>query len=54
MVKNPLPNAGDIRDMALIPGLGRSPGRGHDNSLQYSVDRGDWWATVLRVAKSRT
>ena len=59
MVKNPLANAGDIRDMALIPGLGRSPGGGHDNSLQYSrlensVDRGDWWATVLRVAKSRT
>ena len=59
MVKIPLANAGDIRDMALIPGLGRSPGGGHDNSLQYSrlensVDRGDWWATVLRVAKSRT
>ena len=50
MVKNLLANAGDIRDMALIPGLGRSPGGEHDNSLQYSrlekpVDRGDWWAT---------
>ena len=29
MVKNPPANAGDIRDMVLIPGLGRSPGEGH-------------------------
>jgi len=29
-------NVGDIRDMGLIPGLGRSPGRGHGNPLQYS------------------
>ena len=29
-------NAGDIKDMGLIPGLGRSPGRGHGNPLQYS------------------
>ena len=29
-------NAGDIRNPGLIPGLGRSPGEGHDNPLQYS------------------
>ena len=39
-----------------IPGSGRSPGEGNDNSLQYScpgnpMDRGAWWATVHRVAK---
>ena len=33
MVKNPPANAGDV---ALIPGLGRSPGGGHGNPLQYS------------------
>ena len=42
-------NAGDAGDMGLIPGLGRSPGGGRDNSLQYSClenpsDRGVWWA----------
>ena len=42
MVKNPPANAkdvkdlGDIRDMGLISGLGRSPGGGHGNSVQYS------------------
>ena len=36
MVKNPLASAGDIRDVGLIPGLGRSPGEGHGNALQYS------------------
>ena len=35
-VKNPAANAGDVRDMDLIPGLGRSPGGGNGNSLQYS------------------
>ena len=45
MVKNPLANAGDVRDMDLISGLGRSPGSGHGNPLQYSclenpMDRG--------------
>ena len=44
-------NAGDARDMGSIPGLGRSPGGGHSNPLQYSclensIDRGAWWATV--------
>ena len=49
-------NAGDLD---LIHGLGRSPGEGPYNPLQYSclenpMDRGAWWATVYRVAKSRT
>ena len=48
-------NAGDTGDSGSIPGLGRSPGEGHTNSLQYSclknpTDRGAWWATVHRVA----
>ena len=34
MVKNPPANAGDIRDLGSIPGLGRSPGGGHGNPLQ--------------------
>ena len=59
VVKNPLAKAGDIRDTDSIPGLGRSPGWGHGNPLQYSclenpMDRGPWWATVHRVAKSWT
>ena len=59
MVKNPLSNAGDIRDTGSIPGSGRSPGRGHGNPLHYSfmenpMDRGAWWATVHRVSKSWT
>ena len=46
-------------DVALIPGLGRSPGEGNGNLLQYSclgnpMARGVWWATVHRVAKSQT
>ena len=36
MVKNPPANAGDVRDVGLIPGSGGSPGGGHDNPLQYS------------------
>ena len=59
MVKNPPANAGDLRDMGLIPGSGRSPKGGHDNPLQYSylenlLDRGNWLATVHEVAKSDT
>ena len=46
-------------DLGLTPGLGRSPGEGNGNPLQYSclenpVDRGAWQATVHRVAMSRT
>ena len=49
-------NAGNL---GLIPGLGRSPGGGHGNPLQYSclenpMDRGAWRATVQGTAKSRT
>ena len=45
VVKNPPTNAGDIRDVGLILGLGRSPGGGHGNPVQYSclenlMDRG--------------
>ena len=39
MVKNPPANAGDLRDAGLIPGSGRSPGRGNGNPLQYSCLR---------------
>ena len=57
VVKNPPANAGDIRDMSLISGLGRSPGEGQGNPLQYSclekpMDRGAWQATVHGAAKS--
>ena len=42
-----------------VPGLGRPPGGGHGNPLQYyclenSMDRGAWWATVYRFVKSQT
>ena len=51
VVKKPSASSGDIRDMGLIPGLGRSPGEGYGNPLQYywlrnPMDRGAWWATV--------
>jgi len=56
VVKNPPANTGDTRDLDSIPGSGRSPGRGHDNLLQYSylenpMDRGAWWATIHGVTK---
>ena len=52
-------NAGDAGDVGSIPGLGRYPGGGHGNPLQYSclenpTDRHTWWATVYRVSKSWT
>ena len=58
-VKNPLANAGNIRDIGSIPGSGRSPGEEHDNPLQYSclenpMDRGARQATVHGVKKSQT
>jgi len=48
-----------VREAGLTPGLGRSPGEGNGNPLQYSclenpMDREAWWATVQRVAQSRT
>ena len=57
--EEPTCNAGDARDLALIPGLGGSPGGEHGNPLQYScrenpMDRGAWWATVHGFAKSQT
>ena len=58
-VKKPPAEAGDLRDVGSIPGLGRSPGGGTGNPLQYSclenpMDRGAWRATVHRVTKSQT
>ena len=58
-VKNLPANEGDIGDVCLIPGLGRSPGGRHGKPLQYSclenpMDRGAWWATVHRVTMSQT
>ena len=54
VVKNPPAN---VRDLGLIPKLGRSSGGGHGNPLQYSclenpMDRGAWRATVHGVAES--
>ena len=56
VVKNPPANAGD---MDSVSGLGRSPGEGNGNPVQYfclgdPMDRGAWWATVHGVAKSQT
>ena len=52
-------NAGDTGDAGSIPGLGTSPEGGNSNPLQCSclknlMDKGNWWATVQRVAKSQT
>ena len=57
VVKNPPANAGDVRDIGLIPGLGRSSEGGYGNPLQYSclenpLDREAWQTTVHKVAKS--
>ena len=57
MIKNPPAMPGAVGDVGLIPGSGRSPGGGRDNSLQFScledsMDRGAWQATVHGVAKS--
>ena len=56
MIKNPPANAGDLRDISSVPGLGRSPGEGHDNPLQYSclenpMDRGpdSPWGLIFLV-----
>ena len=59
VVKNPPANAGDTRDMDLIPGSERSPGGGHGNllpcsCLENAMDRGTWQATVHGAAKSWT
>ena len=59
MGRNLPANAGDVRHVSLIPGLGRAPGGGRGHPLQYSglecpMDRGAWQATLHGVAKSRT
>ena len=41
-VKNPPANAGAGKDVGLIPGLGRSPGEGNGNPLQYSCLENPW------------
>ena len=58
MVMNLPVDAGDARNMRLVPGLRRSPGVGNGNPLQYSclensMDRGTWQSTVLGVARSQ-
>ena len=59
VVKKLPANAGDIRDMGLIPGLGRSSGGGYGNPLQCfclenPMVRGAWWAAVHAVASCQT
>ena len=59
MEKNQPASAEDMRNVGSVPGSGRSYGGGYGNALQYScledpIDRGAWWATVYRVAKSST
>ena len=56
VVRNLPASAGDV---SLIPGLGRCPGKGNDNPLQYSwlenpMDRGAWQATVHGVTMCQT
>ena len=59
VVNNLLANAGDTRDTGSIPGLGKSPGEGNGNRLQYSclgnpIDRGAQWAIVHGFVNSPT
>ena len=59
VIMNRPANAGDIREVGLIPGSQSSTVGGHGNPLQYSsledpMDRGDWQATVQKIAKSQT
>ena len=59
VVKNLPASVGDTRDLVSVPGLGRSPGEGNDNPLQYSclknaMARGSWQVTLHGVAKSQT
>ena len=58
VLKNMPVNTGDVGDVGLVPGWGRSPGGGNGNPLQYSclenpTGRGAWQAIVHRVTKSR-
>ena len=59
VVKNPLANTGNVRNLSSIPGSGRSTGEGNGAPLQYScmqnpMDSGAWRAMVLRATKSLT
>ena len=59
MEKNLPANAGDLRDISSVSELGRSPGEGNGNPLQYSclqnpMERGAWWAIVHGITKSWT
>ena len=59
VVKHPPASAGDARDAGSIPELGRSPGVGTGNPLQYSclensMGRDAWWATVHGAAESQS
>ena len=59
VVKNLPANEGDLRNLGLIPFLGRSPIGGHGNPLKYSCSenpmvRGAWWVTAHGVANSWT
>ena len=59
MVENPPGNAGDTGDVGSIPGLGKTPGEGNGNPLQYSclgnlMNRGAWQVIVHGIAKIRT
>ena len=57
MLKNLPANAGDIRDVGSIPGLGRSSGGGHGNPLQHSclenpTDERAWWAQPVGLQRA--
>ena len=59
VIKNLPAKAGDAGDLGSIPGLGKSPGKGNGNPLQYSclenpMDRGAWWVTVQGFTNSQT
>ena len=59
VVENPPANTRDVRDLGLIPELGRFPGGGHGNPLQISclqnpMDRGAWKAAVQGHKESDT
>ena len=59
VLKNPPDNAGEAREVSSVLVVGRTPGVGNGNPLQYSclentVGRGAWWTTVHRVTKNQT
>jgi len=59
VVQNPHATAGDTGDPSSVSGLGRSPGEGNGNPLQYSclenpMDRGAWWAIYSECVGSQS